>query len=267
MNENTPNNTAENQGAPEKKRFFGNRFGGSRDNQGRDNGGRDNRGRDNQEANRESRDFGKDANRDSSKDSRRDFGRDNREGNRESNKEGNRESNREFGGGYQQNPQNSQHAQRNHNQRNGYKNANNTHNAHSPNTRAPQQNHAPQNMTQNPSAQNPNMQNPNVPQNAQDSGAPKQRRMFPRQGFSAPTYDTPEGAREVQGINERGNLAFHKDLKRGVETNTRIQKNSLNPHNKLNLDTKAKVKITPLGGLGERRKYDGDGDGKLRDYH
>lgn len=242
MNENTPNNAAENQGAPEKKRFFGNRFGASRDNQGRDNRDRD-RGRDNQEANRESRDFGKDANRDSSKDSRRDFGRDNREGNRE--------SNREFGGGYQQNSQNSQHAQRNHNQRNGYKNANNTHNAHSsnthsPNTRAPQQNHAPQNMTQNP-----NMQNPNAPQDAQDSGAPKQRRMFPRQGFSAPTYDTPEGAREVQGINERGNLAFHKDLKRGVETNTRIQKNSLNPHNKLNLDTKAKVKITPLGGLGE----------------
>ena len=63
--------------------------------------------------------------------------------------------------------------------------------------------------------------------------------------------ENQSGAREVQGASERGNLAFHKDLKKGVETNTRIQKNSLNPHNKLNLNTKASVRITPLGGLGE----------------
>ncbi len=67
-----------------------------------------------------------------------------------------------------------------------------------------------------------------------------------------PTQNTTtEGAREVQNIHEKGNLGFHKDLKRGVEANNRIQKNSLNPHYKLNLNTKAKVRITPLGGLGE----------------
>lgn len=59
------------------------------------------------------------------------------------------------------------------------------------------------------------------------------------------------GVRDIQSVNERGNLGFHKDLKKGVEANNRIQKNSLNPHYKLNLNTKAKVRITPLGGLGE----------------
>lgn len=59
------------------------------------------------------------------------------------------------------------------------------------------------------------------------------------------------GVREIRNTNEKGNLELHKDLKRGVEANTRIQKQSLNPHNKLNLNTKASVRITPLGGLGE----------------
>ena len=59
------------------------------------------------------------------------------------------------------------------------------------------------------------------------------------------------GAREVKNINEKGNLNLHRELKRNVDHNTRIQKSSLNPHYKLNLNTKAKVRITPLGGLGE----------------
>jgi len=41
------------------------------------------------------------------------------------------------------------------------------------------------------------------------------------------------------------------DTKKAFETNERIQKERLNPHNKLNLRTNASVKITPLGGLGE----------------
>lgn len=63
--------------------------------------------------------------------------------------------------------------------------------------------------------------------------------------------EVKNGVRDIQSVNERGNLGFHKDLKKGVEANNRIQKNSLNPHYKLNLNTKAKVRITPLGGLGE----------------
>ncbi len=88
----------------------------------------------------------------------------------------------------------------------------------------------------------PNTQAPKETQSSQ----PRPKRQWPKK------QDQPSnGAREVQGSNERGNLAFHKDLKKSVETNTRIQKNSLNPHNKLNLNTKAKIRITPLGGLGE----------------
>jgi len=41
------------------------------------------------------------------------------------------------------------------------------------------------------------------------------------------------------------------DLKKAFETNERIQKERLNPHNKLNLKSEANVRITPLGGLGE----------------
>ncbi len=41
------------------------------------------------------------------------------------------------------------------------------------------------------------------------------------------------------------------DLKKAFETNERIQKERLNPHNKLNLKTDASIKVTPLGGLGE----------------
>ena len=41
------------------------------------------------------------------------------------------------------------------------------------------------------------------------------------------------------------------DLKEAFEKNENIQKDRLNPHNKLNLKTDASVKITPLGGLGE----------------
>lgn len=63
--------------------------------------------------------------------------------------------------------------------------------------------------------------------------------------------ESKDGIREVRDVNERGNLGLHKDLKRGVEANTRIQRQSLNPHHKLNLNTKASVRITPLGGLGE----------------
>lgn len=60
-----------------------------------------------------------------------------------------------------------------------------------------------------------------------------------------------DGTRKIKAPTEKGNLSFHKDLKKGVEVNTKIQKGSLNPHHKLNLNTNAKVRITPLGGLGE----------------
>ena len=52
-------------------------------------------------------------------------------------------------------------------------------------------------------------------------------------------------------LNDRSNVGLHKDLKKAVEINNKNHKNILNPHYKLDLHTKAKIRITPLGGLGE----------------
>ncbi len=61
-----------------------------------------------------------------------------------------------------------------------------------------------------------------------------------------------DGISSIQeGLNEKSNLGLHKDLKRVVELNNKNHKNTLNPHYKLDLKTKAKIRITPLGGLGE----------------
>lgn len=54
-----------------------------------------------------------------------------------------------------------------------------------------------------------------------------------------------------EGLNEKSNLGLHKDLKKVVELNSKNHKNTLNPHYKLDLNTKSKIRITPLGGLGE----------------
>lgn len=64
-----------------------------------------------------------------------------------------------------------------------------------------------------------------------------------------PLQDGISGVSE--GLNEKSNLGLHKDLKKVVELNSKNHKSSLNPHYKLDLNTKAKIRITPLGGLGE----------------
>ncbi|RAX55353.1 ribonuclease J [Helicobacter sp. 16-1353] len=61
-----------------------------------------------------------------------------------------------------------------------------------------------------------------------------------------------DGVSNIQeGLNEKSNLGLHKDLKKIVELNNKSYKNTLNPHYKLDLNTRAKIRITPLGGLGE----------------
>ncbi len=67
--------------------------------------------------------------------------------------------------------------------------------------------------------------------------------------------ETPQGQKGKTVPQKRkpplsGN-GWTNDLKKAFETNERIQKERLNPHNKLNLKTEASVRITPLGGLGE----------------
>ncbi len=48
-----------------------------------------------------------------------------------------------------------------------------------------------------------------------------------------------------------GANTLNKELKHGVEVNERIQKSRLNPHSKIDPKSKGRVRITPLGGLGE----------------
>lgn len=96
---------------------------------------------------------------------------------------------------------------------------------------------------------------------AKDSHKPEQDKKFKGRQWSGKNPNAknrPEdkdivenGVRSVKNPNEKDNLSLHKDLRRGVEANTKIQRESLNAHAKLNLSTKASVRITPLGGLGE----------------
>lgn len=61
-----------------------------------------------------------------------------------------------------------------------------------------------------------------------------------------------DGVSQIEeGLNEKSNLGLHKDLKKVVELNNKNHKYTLNPQNKLDFNTKAKIRITPLGGLGE----------------
>ncbi len=51
--------------------------------------------------------------------------------------------------------------------------------------------------------------------------------------------------------SSKANKSWLTDLKKAYIINEKSHKNRLNPHNKLNLSTNAKIRITPLGGLGE----------------
>lgn len=83
---------------------------------------------------------------------------------------------------------------------------------------------------------------------------PRNNRHMPRTAHASSeksSHEGTHGVHEIKNIHEKGNLNLHRELKKNVSSNIRIQKNSLNPHYKLNLNSKAKVRITPLGGLGE----------------
>ena len=52
-------------------------------------------------------------------------------------------------------------------------------------------------------------------------------------------------------VNQAKGEGWITDLKKAYLVNEKIHRDRLNPHYKLNLNTTAKLKITPLGGLGE----------------
>ncbi|SFV49870.1 Zn-dependent hydrolase, RNA-metabolising [hydrothermal vent metagenome] len=89
--------------------------------------------------------------------------------------------------------------------------------------RRPQNNRRPNNRTNNQNRSNPQNRNNT---NRQNQNSKNKR----RRSHNAPTDAI---------------------LREFVDKNHEIQKRRLNPHNKLNLGTKSKIRITPLGGLGE----------------
>lgn len=77
---------------------------------------------------------------------------------------------------------------------------------------------------------------------------------------SAPKDESKDGAKEVRKPRPNNNnkkRMNHKrevaspEVKAMVKANNQVHINRLNPHYKLDLNTKAKVRITPVGGLGE----------------
>jgi ribonuclease J len=73
-----------------------------------------------------------------------------------------------------------------------------------------------------------------------------------RDGKKEPSKKPQNRRRNSSRVTDGGNkLGWIKDLKKCVQTNDRNHKNRLNPHYKLNLQATQKVRITPLGGLGE----------------
>ena len=61
----------------------------------------------------------------------------------------------------------------------------------------------------------------------------------------------PKAPKDPQAIQQTKGDGWITDLKKAYLVNEKIHRDRLNPHYKLNLNTTAKLKITPLGGLGE----------------
>ena len=100
----------------------------------------------------------------------------------------------------------------------------------------------------------------------QDNRPPRTDNRPPRQDNRPPRTDRPEGAENTavdaepnRGGRDRGrggrrgspSTPIDNNLRDFVLKNQDAHKNRLNPHFKLNLENNEKVRITPLGGLGE----------------
>lgn len=93
------------------------------------------------------------------------------------------------------------------------------------------------NRQQNTRKEAPNSDNTTESTNEKKSTAPRRRK------------NNPNNRAKTNSTNS--NSTWINDLKKAHSINEKSHKDRLNPHNKLNLSTNAKVRITPLGGLGE----------------
>ena len=105
--------------------------------------------------------------------------------------------------------------------------------------------------------ENQNAQEAQKAQNSANKGAqnPQQRRPQNNRRPNNKNNQNKNAQNKSQGGKNRRRRSHNAPtdavLKEFVDKNHEIQKRRLNPHHKLDLATKAKVRITPLGGLGE----------------
>ncbi|MEA1920090.1 MAG: ribonuclease J [Campylobacterota bacterium] len=115
------------------------------------------------------------------------------------------------------------------------------------NTRAPE---ASSEQTQQPRRNNnrrPNNRKPRPEGEKKERGEKK-----PQQNRGRNPQNKNPNAKGGRGSrNRRGSAPVDTNLLEFVKKNQEIHKNRLNPHYKIDLESKAKVRITPLGGLGE----------------
>ena len=100
-----------------------------------------------------------------------------------------------------------------------------------------------------------------VVKQASNSSTPQESKNTQKPKETAPTGDKKapynkkrkpnNNNNRAKAHNNKNNSAWITELRKAHSINERIHKDRLNPHNKLNLSTNAKVRITPLGGLGE----------------
>jgi ribonuclease J len=72
----------------------------------------------------------------------------------------------------------------------------------------------------------------------------------PNENKSSEEVRSSKPKRKYQSSKNSG-IGWYRDVKKAFFVNDKIQKDRLNPHYKMNLNSSAKIKITPLGGLGE----------------
>lgn len=98
----------------------------------------------------------------------------------------------------------------------------------------------------------------------QNENKPKQQEQEKKQTTNKPNNQNQKTDKKVYNNKKRrpnnsraktnagkSTKTWNADLRKAYIINEKSHKNRLNPHNKLNLSTNAKIRITPLGGLGE----------------
>ncbi|NVJ53050.1 MAG: ribonuclease J [Campylobacteraceae bacterium] len=99
----------------------------------------------------------------------------------------------------------------------------------------------------------------------QNENKPKQQEQEKKQPTNKPNNQNQKTDKDKKVYNKkrrpannraktnagRSTKTWNADLRKAYIVNEKSHKNRLNPHNKLNLTTNAKIRITPLGGLGE----------------